>query len=47
MDIWSKSHSKQLDGIFSVPGDQDGSVVMGMVVIIQDVLALLPNAKVL
>lgn len=53
-DIWSKSlfevytvHSKELDGIFSAPGDQDGSVVMGMVVIIQDVLALLPNAKVL
>lgn len=40
-------HSKELDGIFSAPGDQDGSVVMGMVVIIQDVLALLPNAKVL
>lgn len=29
------------------PGDKDGSVVMGMMVIIQDVLALLPNAEVL
>lgn len=53
-DVWSKSllevytvHSKGHDDIFSAPGDQDGSVVMGMVVIIQDVLALLPNAEVL
>ena len=30
-----------------LPGDKDGSVVMGMMVIIQDVLALLPNAEVL
>lgn len=29
------------------PGDQDSGVVMGLVVIIQDVLALLPNAEVL
>lgn len=29
------------------PGDEDGSVVMGMMVIVQDILALLPNAEVL
>lgn len=31
----------------SVPGDQDGRVVVGVVVVVQDVLALLPNAEVL
>lgn len=34
-------------GHFLAPGDEDGSVVMGVVVIIQDVLALLPDAEVL
>lgn len=29
------------------PGNQDGCVVVGMVVVVQDVLALLPNAEVL
>lgn len=32
--------------IVLVPGDKDGSVVMGVMVIIQDVLALLPDAEV-
>lgn len=31
----------------AAPGNQDGGVVVGMVVVVQDVLALLPNAEVL
>lgn len=33
--------------IFLAPGDKDGSVVMGVVAIIQHVLALLPDAEIL
>lgn len=29
------------------PGDEDGRVVVGVVVVVQDVLALLPDAEVL
>lgn len=31
----------------AAPGNQDGCVVVGMVVVVQDVLALLPDAEVL
>lgn len=41
-----KTGFKYTECVF-VPGDEDGSVVMGVVVIIQVVLALLPNAEVL